>query len=643
MNLALTYCHKEWRAQRGTLLAYTLLVFACLGLGLTITPAHYWPEEGDGVLALSWFVAAGVIGVVAFVAPALVRAEFHHAGDQFVRRLPGALGPSFLGKLLFLALATVSLPLLGLAVGEVFVKLNGHGWDDLFLWDWTGEVTVAPLMVPLLCGAALLLAPWVWAIATWMPSARMALGGTVLFVLLLGLGVFAVLRLCPNLGPTLQWSSWLWLVAPLGLLVAGVSWCARRGGGALRSARRGLAAAAIGLMPPSAWLAQEAWVYHHPDLQQLHNLTVLAVSPDGTRALARGAARYDFSPVSLAINLRTGEAEQLAGIDTYLVNDYPRGFWNGSQVRFWPAYERSDENLSRCYDLDAGCWRPISFDARSGDPILSAELRAEANDAVRAHSPLRSANGRAVWLEGRHLCREQEDGSVVRHVLPVRKAGFLCYPVGHGIRDVFQHDVYDFLGRLVLSGVGTSAWVVGDVLLFLPPGARAGHYQERGQWQQKVFGGEAEPCAAIAGCKVFGLFDDTRVLCARWRDGQWTHLFLYRPADGHIDELRMPGGVQSQLLTHESPCRSEGSLLARDPAGGLWLCAHAKEGETFLRIDSSSLEVTRVLEHRRGDGSYYQLLGWPDAHHVLVAQDDKILRFDLTTGERCVLFPKDLR
>lgn len=84
-------------------------------------------------------------------------------------------------------------------------------------------------------------------------------------------------------------------------------------------------------------------------------------------------------------------------------------------------------------------------------------------------------------------------------------------------------------------------------------------------------------------------------------------------------------------------------MLARDPAGGLWLCAHAKEGETFLRIDSASLEVTRVLEHRRVDGSYYQLLGWPDAHHVLVSQDHRILRFDLRTRERTVLFPKESR
>src|SRR5690606_7482446 len=105
-------------------------------------------------------------------------------------------------------------------------------------------------------------------------------------------------------------------------------------------------------------------------------------------------------------------------------------------------------------------WRPVTFDARSGDPILSPELRVDARDAVRAHSPLRSADGRPVWLEGRDLCREEEDGSVVRQTLPVRRVGFPSYPIGHGIRIVFQHDCYDFRGRLVLSDA-TSAWVVG--------------------------------------------------------------------------------------------------------------------------------------------------------------------------------------
>jgi hypothetical protein len=185
VNLALVYCWKEWRAQRGILVAYTLLVFVCLTIGFTLVPEHWWLEDGRGALSLSWFVAAGVIGVVAFVAPALVRAEYGPKDDQFVRRLPGALGPSFRGKLLFLVLAAAALPLLGLLVGEGFLttrQVVGRPLDDplpgglggttrshvILQWPWTvrrGSATAAMLI------------PWVWAIGTWLPAGRMALGG----------------------------------------------------------------------------------------------------------------------------------------------------------------------------------------------------------------------------------------------------------------------------------------------------------------------------------------------------------------------------------------------------------------------------------------------------------------------------------
>ena len=128
MNLALTYLWKEWRAQRGLLIAYTLLIFTYLCIGLYLAPRHSWFDEGFGSHALSWFVCDGGIGVVAFVVPGLVRGEcVGPKGDQFVRRLPGALWPAFWGKLMFLVLAIVTLPLLGLLIGQLFIKLlNQH-------------------------------------------------------------------------------------------------------------------------------------------------------------------------------------------------------------------------------------------------------------------------------------------------------------------------------------------------------------------------------------------------------------------------------------------------------------------------------------------------------------------------------------
>lgn len=120
-------------------------------------------------------------------------------------------------------------------------------------------------------------------------------------------------------------------------------------------------------------------------------------------------------------------------------------------------------------------------------------------------------------------------------------------------------------------------------------------------------------------------------------------LFLFAPASGAVEELELPESMPHCRLCDVQEHRWNGSLLRRDPTGCIWLLTHDDAGETYLRLDTATREVTVALEHRRGDGSYYRLLGWPDAHHVLVSQDHRILRFDLRTRERTVLFPKESR
>ncbi len=636
MNLALVYCWKEWRAQRGIVLAYTLLVFVGLCLALLMVPRHYWDEEGFGARAIAWFVACGAIGVVAFVAPGLVRSEFGAKDDQFVRRLPGALAPSFRGKLLFTGLATIALPLLGLCIGEGFVKATGHNWNDLFRWDWSGDVLFVWPWPLLGAAGALLLVPWVWAIGTWMPGGRMALGGTALFVLLVGVGVFAVLRQCPGLQLRLAWEGWLWAVVPLGVVVVATSWgLGRRGGGPLRSARFGLAVAAVGFVPPSLWLADEAWTYHRPDLQQLRHLSVLAIAPDGRHMLARGAANSQFETVNLRIDLQTGTAEQLTGTDTYLVSsDF---LWRGEndQARYWLAYQRNG-GTQRVYDLATGGWIPIQYDQRNDTPVLPPELRAEVVAAQRAQTQLSSPDGSRVWFEGSTLCREQADGTVSRQEYPK----CLLRAAGHGFSTLGATERhFDFRGRVRLEKKerrhDSMAWIVRDTVLFMP--ARG----ER-RWCQRPLSGEVRACEPLLGCSVIGLFDDDRLLCARWGNhkGVARRLFLYCPAEDRVNELAVPDGVGGNGIGVERCLRNGGSLLQQDAAGGVWLCTQDTRGEVYLRIDTATHEVSRALAHQRGDGSSYRLLGWPDAHSVLVNQDEKVLRIDTTTGERFVLFPR---
>src|SRR5205823_2658416 len=124
---------------------------------------------------------------------------------------------------------------------------------------------------------AMLLVPWVWVLGTWLPGGRMAIGGAALLALLLGVGVFAVLRRCEGLAVTLAsaWQPWAYGAVPFGVLVAGVSWVrGRRGGGNWRSARTGLALFALGLLAPASWLGSWAFEYHHPDLEHTAYLQV---------------------------------------------------------------------------------------------------------------------------------------------------------------------------------------------------------------------------------------------------------------------------------------------------------------------------------------------------------------------------------
>ena len=244
----------------------------------------------------------------------------------------------------------------------------------------------------------------------------MAVGGVCLFVLLLGVAVFAVLRQSPNLEQGIHWQPWLWAVVPAGAIVTGISWIlGRRGGGAMRSARFGLAATAVGLMPPSLWLADKAWDYHHPDLQRLAELDVHGLSPDGRFVLASGAAHVNWYHVKLRIDLQTGAAEPIAGIDTAFSPDlvHPHQLRMGGQLRYWLSYHAGLAPV-RVFALATGAWTPVDYDHTNYAPVLPTDLRSKVLAEVRETTPLRAPGDRRAWVEDGMVCCETADGAVQR-------------------------------------------------------------------------------------------------------------------------------------------------------------------------------------------------------------------------------------
>lgn len=649
MNLVLTFCWREWRAQRALLVAYTVMVFAGLALGLWLTPRHIWTDETFGAHALTWFVAAGVIGVVLFAVPQLVRDEFGAKDDLFVRRLPGALLPSFLGKLLFFTLVAVAMPVLGLAVGELYVTLRGATWDGLFTWWWDGSVTFGGNATLVACGLALLASTWVWAVGTWLPGGRMAIGGTVLLALLLSIGLVAVLRQSPGLEKDLPWHGWLGYLPAAGLGVVAASWLlGRRGGGPLRSARFGLAAVAVAAVPPGSWLAVQAWHYHHPDLQQLERCDVRGLSPDGRFAVAVGNVSYDYETVPLRIDLATGEAEQLGSIRAHLDTELLWvHHWTGNQGRWWRLYdyETGGETLLRheLLDLVTGTRCTVPWSTKT----YRAELDAAQTTAVaaeqRALSPFRAPGGSLVWFEDQAACFANADGTVDRVALPgLRSVG---RAIGHGASVWLGPDanrqVLDFTSRRLLPARAE------DSRLFIVRGRQVYELSKAnvqvGKWLEAD---EDQPEAEVAGLKgayVLGLYDDDRLLCEQHfvRGVTTPRLFLYDVAARTRSDLAWPADAPSNgRADFAAQFLGMQSLLPRDPAGRIWLATSRHDRAAFVLLDTATATLRTVLPHDGWWRHEYHLLAWLDADTILVQSGARILRVAVATGAVRQLFPR---
>ena len=649
MSTVLTFCGREWHAQRGLLIAYTLVALGSLCLVLLLVPSEWWREEGQGALALSWFLAVGVAGVAAFVAPNLVRSEFGSKGDQFVRRLPGALWPSFVGKLLFLLLATAALPLLCLLAGQGFLLAIGQSWRDLFEWRYTGEVLWRlPTWLPAL-GCTVLLVPWVWAIGTWLPKGRMALGGTLVFVLLLALGVFAVLRQSPQIEGSLAWWNWLWLVPALGVVVAAVSWTyGRRGGGALRSARCGLAAVALGLAPPSWWFADRVVGYHHPDLQNLVTLGVSGLSPDGRYVLAHGAADHAFMPVPLRIDLHDGSAVQIGGIHTWFAPSWqwPWQFSGGQRRRWWPfmATASDDHRLRGGFDLEQLRAVEVPWNERRDEPLDPAGLQGLLGDELRRSTSLRAPGDRRVWWQGHDLCFEGDGGAVERMPWPGELPG-VVYPAGHGMHVTGgERQWFDFATRRVFAaspGAGSTTFVRGAVVF-----RRLHGNHKPSTWWRRLPGGSDEHIDGLDACHLLGLVDDDRLLMMRigTPGGLPSRLVLWHVHGNTLAEIDVPAALR---FAHWStiPGNAYGAVLARDPGGRLGLCASVRTGGEDLAslalLDVDAARITTVCAAGRRNGN--RVVDWLAPGVVLLVRGGGLERLDLVTGERMPVFPRPAR
>ena len=632
MNLALAWFGKEWRGQWRLLGAYVLLVVASVALVCWLLPAEYWQRAGGGAQALAWFFALGVVGALLFAAPQLVRGEFAPKDDQFVRRLPGALAPAWAGKLLFLLLASLLLPLLTLLCGEAALWAMGRSWGDLFGFaPHDPEVWTVWPFAGVAAAAALLLAPWIAAVGTWLPGGRMAVGGLFLLLLLLTIVVVMTLQTCPGLEKTVAWEPWLWALWPAGALLFAVSWRGRRGGSAGRSAVFGGATLAALIAGPGGWLAQQTWCYRNPDPQRLVDLRAHGVTTDGRFALVAGTGNAEWQAhPQFRIDLATGAAAQMCPVWDWLA---PASLTRWSPLlgglRWWRRY--GDGDRSQILDLSNGTWTDVARRTDSSELVLTGALRTAIEADVRGRAPYSLPGGRRAWRDGESLAIERPDGGVELRPWPPQLGRVLALSRGHGIvafPNAHVPVLYDLArDRAVDAPKGVSdAWLVGSEWLVRDAA--------NGWSRLDPDTGVLEP--RFRGGWCHGLLDDDRLVFTRIRGRKGPQeMFTFRPADCRVEAIELPPDLHLQSR-HFSP--TIGAEV--DARGRRWFAASALSAPSFwpgaslhVALDPTTLRAEAVPVE---PGQAFAFVG----EFVLTIEDGRrIVRTDWTTGARQVLYP----
>jgi hypothetical protein len=619
MNATAIWFWKEWRSQRGQLAAYLALT---LGLILLAGP-FLWPRDVRGdAFRVGVSIYVGLIGVVVFVAPHCARGEVNGRDDQFLRRLPGALRPAFAGKLLFVALAALVLPLIGFTFGELTVCWRGFVGVDALFEHGPGLREGAPIL--------LLALPWVFAAAFMLPGGRMAIGVAAL----LGFLVFGVyssaLALHPGLGNALDPRPHIAWLAALGLVVAGVACLrGRRGGGAWRSAKLGLATLAVGLLPSAAWLG--AWVaeYRTP-LSHLEELDLLGVSADGRHALATSQRHWDWPGVTYRIDLVARRAEVLLADQSRSLRDRDNAAY-GAGRDLW-LLDLHHQHAFALLDLATGEHHPVSWghDALLGVPDGWRErLAAEA----RRSTPFRQAGGRLAWLDGGKLHLDEPDGTVT--VMDWPGSARTVLPAGHGIAwwvdNCTGMRAFDFATRRVidLPPAGQTLAVEGSWLI-------GGYLHGPDRWSTRdPVSGALTVCTDLSRSDVcLGNLRDGEVLMTRYERGHTAHLFAFAPASGQRREIAWGAG-ETDAWSFGPGYEGDSVDGWRDAEGRRWILGQRRQGTIVVAIDPVTATATTVLRH--------DLLLWILAietpHSVLALEDKRrIVRIDWVSGITTVLW-----
>jgi hypothetical protein len=628
-----------WKEQR----EHRLMLGAIGAAILLLTAGGAWAFH-DKVFVVDgtpYYVAACTALTVLALATEMFAAEGRRDGFAFLRRLPRGLGTAWAAKVVFYVGACALTAAFGAATLLLVTQVDG------------GAPAVQQVLQSLDSDAVLLFPAlvatggfWILMVSLWVPRGAAAAGAAML--LLGALGAPVVLALRENSGfevprpwalAALGGAAALPLLASLlgllrGLRFARNSWSA---------AWRGLALVLLVAAP--CYAAGAARLERWSDLKADDPRVELidgVVARGGRYAymnLARRGEdiRTEHGRVTLTrafrIDLSTGEATPMAPLGSSVRASVDALWLNaglGSRTFGTVAVQRFS-------DPETLTW----WDAERGVPLKTLPLRVISEDLVdrlradlRDASPVRTPDGRRVWIFRGRMEHDAADGSVVSIPLP---DGLTA-----GWSDGFGWSAYDTIGRsddrmLVPDEAGRPTLVPRARKRSEWPRLRltARRYLTRasngGPWLL-VEGDAATPASAL-GIKdePIDRVDATHALFWHGLDTKHRGLFVADLEAGTSSPVALPAGAP-QLLT-------DGFRPAVTRAGRkmFHLSDGYGQGAGYALFDAATNAFTSWTPGRDWGR---RLLGIVDETTFVEAEGDRIVRRTFGSSDREVLWPR---
>lgn len=251
---------------------------------------------------------------------------------------------------------------------------------------------------------------------------------------------------------------------------------------------------------------------------------------------------------------------------------------------------------------------------------------------ARRNAPYLVPGGGRAWIDARTLFVEDQDGSVIQEpwtaAWPSAAGDGLVVGRNGEPRRLFDLRQRAFVGPVSFIG---EAFSVGGVWFLRTTQPNAG------AWQRLEPDGALAATALSPSVRWLALLDDRSALVRHSIGIGPPGLFRYHTDTDALETIALPTACQ-EPATMIWPAQAWASVRLDDPAGRVWLTCVRSRRPTVLSLLAFDPADGTCREVAQGD---LRILALDGKDHALAVEDTRrVVRLDLRTGERTVLFPR---